>query len=956
MSNRIPWGLHEAAILLQGLLDVREKKVYRKVAVTKIPSQLRSLAARNGNIVDEKFRNVNGIGLQISHLEYALTNGKTGLGPAHKWQYAIIEIFRNDPDRYKKLLEEVNAMSESVVDTKSDFIAWLGRNMSAEKSKSIMNLITTADLLLRKNGEINTSVLDVSDLDTINTLISRLKAKKIIHSKQLFSRVLAYVLAVKDYKNKSESTSQNASEITPPQEASSTPVQENFGVDDNGIKNEQVNFRALSSLAFTKPVSLTYFDEVIEELSWRSLYVDIASRLVRDYPHAFLRLLDKSLALSSRTWIADAAHKGLLRQAGDIGQGYYVEINRSATDIIRSIKGMLDECGVHYDEVKIEYSSSNHKSEDINRVSHRKSDSNGNDFFQWMFHEKKLAEPTCHSYVSNLRTAERYAVEHHFPHSMLFGADDEDAEAFCKELLGDTDFVAYNNEQHHRLSAALTKYMEYLGAGKADLLYHEASDIKASSAPVPDIYPAPFRNVLSEHFPKGFRIASRLDMGRFRDFWEKEYGSELTEDDEAVRGLLSHITVRYQDFVYLPEAMASSETTQEILAYISECFSEGKNVIYFDALYKNFQTELSGSCINNSEMLRSYLAYINNGKYYVRKNYLAADASVEANPADEVRDYLITAAVPVTTDDLKKALSHIDGDSVFRAVAGHNSDEFIRNQKGEYFHADIIKFSQHETDTITDLIQNAIEDKGYMGGKELTDAVVSKLPEVMERYPFLNWLGLRDVIAYKFKDIFSFRGKIISAYGQDLSMSDVFAHFAATREHFTLAQLNSLKRDLDTTIYFDDVYANSLRINENEFVSRDQAHFDIEGTDTAISRFCTGDYIALKEINFFGSFPNAGFPWNGFLLEHYVADFSRKFKLLHIGFTAGTPVGAVVRRSSNIADFDELISIELAVSNIPLNRDSALQYLVDTGLLARRNYKWIEQALSKARLLRSKKG
>ena len=117
---------------------------------------------------------------------------------------------------------------------------------------------------------------------------------------------------------------------------------------------------------------------------------------------------------------------------------------------------------------------------------------------------------------------------------------------------------------------------------------------------------------------------------------------------------------------------------------------------------------------------------------------------------------MITIGVPVTVDDLKAVLSHITADAVYWAVAGSHSAEFVRNQKGEYFHADIIQFTQQEIDTITEMIQRAIDDKGYMGGKELTDAIEVKLPTVMERYPFLEWLGLRDVIAYNLRDMFSF--------------------------------------------------------------------------------------------------------------------------------------------------------------------------------------------------------
>lgn len=465
-----------------------------------------------------------------------------------------------------------------------------------------------------------------------------------------------------------------------------------------------------------------------------------------------------------------------------------------------------------------------------------------------------------------------------------------------------------------------------------------------------------YREILSDFFTKGFRIASRLDMGRFRAFWLKKHESELTEDDDTVRKYIAHITVQYQDFVYLPETMLDEDTTQRLLAYLDGCFREGKNAVYFDALYKEFQTEFIGKRINNPNMLKSYLTYINDDRFFVHRSYLTAEADAEVNPTDEVKDYLVTAGIPVSVEDLKEALAHIDEDKIIWAVAGSNSAEFVRNQKGEYFHADIVRFTQPEIDSITELIRQAIDDKDYMGGKELTDAIEIKLPGIRECYPFLTWLGLRDVIAYKLRDVFSFKGKIISAYGQDLSMSDVFAHFASSHDHFTMEQLNFLKRDLDTPIYFGSVYENSLRINEDEFVSREQEAFDVAATDAAIDRFCVGDYIALKEISFFGSFPDAGFPWNGFLLEHYAADFSKKYKLLHVGYTAGTTVGAIVKRSSRFEDFDELISADLADSNIPLNRQSALQYLVDVGFLARRHFSGIDQILTKAKLQRSKKG
>ncbi|RGS71139.1 hypothetical protein DWX75_09250 [Mitsuokella sp. AF21-1AC] len=466
----------------------------------------------------------------------------------------------------------------------------------------------------------------------------------------------------------------------------------------------------------------------------------------------------------------------------------------------------------------------------------------------------------------------------------------------------------------------------------------------------------PYRKIIMTKFPRGFRIESKLDIKRFRAFWEIANGTELSDNDTVIRERIAHNTIRYRDFVYLPEMMASEKTQKKLLAYIESCFHDGKKGVYFEALYNEFQSEFEDKCINNPDMLKSYLSGIDKRKYYIHKNYLTATACTEIKPVDEVRDYMVSLGIPISFDNLYKALPYIDADTVYRTVTGTNSRAFVRNQKGEYFHADIIQFTQHELDVIDDLIHQSIDNKGYMGGKELTDEIERCFPSIIERYPFLTWLGLRDVLAYKLQNKFSFKGKIISPYGKDLSMADIFAYFAKTHDYFTLDQLNGLKQDLGTPIYFDDVYAHSLRINQEDFVSRDQASFDTEATDYAISRFCTNDYIPLKYVSFFGSFPDVCFPWNEFLLEHYVADFSKKFKLLHTGFNAGTPVGAIVKRSSHYSDFEEVMITELADSKIHLNRENALQYLVDIGLLARKNYGGIEQILSKAKLQRQRKG
>ena len=116
------------------------------------------------------------------------------------------------------------------------------------------------------------------------------------------------------------------------------------------------------------------------------------------------------------------------------------------------------------------------------------------------------------------------------------------------------------------------------------------------------------------------------------------------------------------------------------------------------------------------------------------------------------------------------------------------------------------------------------------------------------------------------------------------------------------------------------------------------------------------DYLPLKGISSFGSFPYAGFPWNIFLLEHYVADFSDKFKLLHTTYNETNCVGAIVKKSANISTYDDLIAIALADSDIVLSENNALSYLCDNGYIVLRRYRGIASAIMKAKEIRNKKG
>ena len=569
-------------------------------------------------------------------------------------------------------------------------------------------------------------------------------------------------------------------------------------------------------------------------------------------------------------------------------------------------------------------------------------------FNDWMLSSGML-KATITSYMSSFGQCVKSVANYKLCETSLWNvANAEDASYIYDRLFGISEFYEYNKQQHNRFSAAFRKFIEYRSGGSQASL-KPSQPIRFAVEKVPtgrkenDPALIRYKELLDKFFQKGFRMESSLDMKKLRRFYQEQYGTELSDEDVLVCQDISSVTILHDGKAYLPDSMLSQEKKEKLLQYIEDKFSSGCDAIYYGALFSEFEEALQGERIYTPEMLKTYLSYINKGNYVLQRSYLAKDYTVQMNPEDDIREYLKEAAGPVEVERLAAELSYIPEQKIKFALSTNN--DFIWNTTGEYFHEGCVHFSNSELEWISQFIVDGIEERDFVTGNELVEAVDAHFPDIKEMYQWITPVGMRNVIGYKLSDRFSFNGNIISKYGEDLSMSEVYAKYCHKHSRFTLDELNVLKQELGSTIYFDEIYANSLRISQNEFVSQDMAQFDVEATDEAIGRICN-----------FGTFPYAGYPWNEYLLEHFVANYSQKFMLLHIGYSANVCAGAIVKQASSFKDFNNLLVDILANSNIVLDEDSALEYLRQQGYIARRRYSDIGKIVTEAKVVRSKKG
>lgn len=943
MMKMQKWNLMESAILLDNYLKTLDGRMSRREAIKTTSKELRELALKQGHDIDDVFRNVNGITFQMHSMESAYC-GYTIMKPASKLFLETIDLYHNNKEEFLNLLKKARGELPKLKDNKESFLIWLKDKVSPVQLSELYMSYTTIDEFCIKKKVINESVLNITDSIQISAIEDVVEHNRIFkfenrrELKKIHSAMKYYVSYLNDKLN-----NQCKGEFNKTNEAEDSTFNKETDINK---KVYEIDFDKIDDLSYTKPIFASYFDESILNISsWKQLYVNVFKKLYEDYDDRIP--LNTSFNVGNgRMDFCTGKYYSFMVAPRQIDADRYLETNLSATDIVRKIKLLLDICYIDEEHLVIRYEKKiNDHVFDNDNVKKRMEKSNESElFYEWLSKEQDMALPTCHSYVSAVNIAQRYALEHGFSHHVLYTKNYDEALSTANELFKDREFALYNEQQHNRFKASIKKLLLFIESLTFEI------DKSCNSVDLET-----YKEILIEKFPKGYRLGSSLELRKFKRFWEERYNALPNADDEIIVKCIKQCGIVHEEKLYIPQIMLDDETRMKLFSYIRDNFSSGKQIIYFEALFNKFSNDFLGHIIYNADMLRSYLIYMNkDNEYYVDRNFISKEIGVSIEPYDEVKNCLIQQAIPLEYDQIFKILSHIP-DQKIRNVLATNA-EFISNGRNEYFHISIITLSDDELDDISTIIRNGTEDKHFISGNELIDFIKNKYPYIIEQNAFLSEKGLREAIAYKLSDTYSFKGNIISKKGQNLSMKEVFVKFCKERESFTLNELKVLKQELETAIYFESVYENSLRVSKNQFVSKKNAQFLPDETDKAIDRFCPDDYIPIGKISYFGTFPYAGFQWNSFLLEHYVAMYSPNYKLIHSNYNENICVGAIVKKTSAINSMDDLIINVLANNKLPLQKEQSLNYLCEEGYLGRRKYHNIEHLLIKAKELRNQKG
>lgn len=116
-SKSIAWNDYEAALLVEVYKKVHNSVVSRAEAVNTLSERLRGQQISLGISINEVYRNVAGINLQLNSIERYVSNGKEGFGPNKTSQVfaKTVELFDNDKESFSTLLAKANLLYPLII-------------------------------------------------------------------------------------------------------------------------------------------------------------------------------------------------------------------------------------------------------------------------------------------------------------------------------------------------------------------------------------------------------------------------------------------------------------------------------------------------------------------------------------------------------------------------------------------------------------------------------------------------------------------------------------------------------------------------------------------------------------------------------------------------------------------------------------------------------------------------
>ena len=215
MPKQNKWDKYEAAILLEAVLNIEYNIENRNDAIERVSKHLRTMAQYRGFAIDDTYRNVNGISMQMVAMRATVFNIECKMKSHSKIFCEITNLYHTNRSEYETILcqahdwiyyskEEQHMMREdetAIRSNKDAFSSWLQiKEIKKPSPNFIISTINEVSEYAINHNMSKISVWDISDEDEFNALRIKIQAMRLFrllhkNSAKIFDMSWRYYIA-----------------------------------------------------------------------------------------------------------------------------------------------------------------------------------------------------------------------------------------------------------------------------------------------------------------------------------------------------------------------------------------------------------------------------------------------------------------------------------------------------------------------------------------------------------------------------------------------------------------------------------------------------------------------------------------------------------------------------------------------------------------------------------------
>jgi len=397
-------------------------------------------------------------------------------------------------------------------------------------------------------------------------------------------------------------------------------------------------------------------------------------------------------------------------------------------------------------------------------------------------------------------------------------------------------------------------------------------------------------SIVRDVLPNGYHNGSTVDYQIVLEEGKKRYGDDFDYSSEhAMMAVLERANYILVDRGTYKHKELCSDLTNELLSKILEYVVASLPIVFYSAIFDEFERELKELGINNQYYLKGVLDDKLPDDMHTKRDYITAEKGLTSQAA--ILNKMNEFTSEFTIDDLRRAFP-TTRDYIFNNVFYYH-DEFLNLYRGRYINFDLLNLTEDSISQLKSVIDKSLSmsSTSFVTDRKIFARLKLFNKELLSKLTFIeNHFALFSLIQYLFKDEYYLRRPFVSSENNEiLGAEAIYADYVSTLDEFDSKVItnygNKLNmRGLYSYLEFMDMMADEyVQVSMDKMVKKKciNLHNDtlqmIESVvETAIKYSGAIDTRTFKG---YGMLPKINYPWNKYLLAGIIRTYFDEYSI-----------------------------------------------------------------------------